>query len=96
MHANCVAHFIHNCAMRVRAHFRIIDKVVATIKAATIKNKDRKKDFYDAGLPFPPDRVSTGWETWFRAASYYTENLPAVCTIVNTWASAAEQNTFSI
>ena len=57
MHVTCVAHFQHNCAMRVRAHFKNIDQVIATIKAATIKNKDRKKDFHDAGLPFPPDPV---------------------------------------
>ena len=42
MHDNCVGHILHNCAMRVRAHFKNIDKVIATIKAATIKNKDRK------------------------------------------------------
>ena len=52
---------IHNCAMRVRAHFKNIDEVIATIKAATIKNKDRKKDFHDAGLPSPPDLVITRW-----------------------------------
>ena len=37
--------------MRVRAHFKNIDEVIATIRAAIIKNKDRKKDLYDAGLP---------------------------------------------
>ena len=46
MHVNCVAHLQHNCAMRVRAHFKNIDEVIAAIKAATIKNKDRKKDFH--------------------------------------------------
>ena len=45
MHVNCVAHLLHNCAMRMRAHFKNIDKVITTIKAATDKNKDRKKDF---------------------------------------------------
>ena len=74
--------------MRVRAHFKNIDKVIATIKAATIKNKDRKKDFYDAGLPSPPDPVITRWGTWLRAALHYSENLPAVRTIVNNWTSA--------
>ena len=75
--------------MRVHAHFKNIDEVIATIKAATIKNKDRKKDFYDAGgLPSPPDLVITRWATWLRAALYYSENLPAVCTIVNNWTSA--------
>ena len=74
--------------MRVRAHFKNIDEEIATIKAATIKNKDRKKDFHDAGLPSPPDPVITRWVTWLRAALYYSENLPAVRTIVNNWASA--------
>ena len=88
MHVTCVAHLLHKYAMRVRAHFKNIDEVIATIKAATIKNKDRKKDFHDAGLPFPPDPVITRWATWLRAALYYSENLPAVRTIVNNWTSA--------
>ena len=88
MHVNCVAHLLHNCAMRVHAHFKNIDEVIATIKAATIENKDRKKDFHDAGLPSPPDPVITRWATWLRAALYYSENLPAVRTIVNNWTSA--------
>ena len=88
MHVTCVAHLLHNCVVRVRAHFKNIDEVIATIKAATIKNKDRKKDFHDAGLPSPPDLVITRWATWLRAALYYSENLPAVRTIVNNWTSA--------
>ena len=54
IHVTCVAHLQHNCAMRVRAHLKNIDEIIATIKAAAIKNKDRKKDFHDAGLPSPP------------------------------------------
>ena len=89
MHVTCVAHLLHNCAMRVRAHFKNIHEVIATIKAvkaATIK--DCKKDFHDAGLPSPPDPIITKWATWLRAALYYSENLPAVRTIVNNWTSA--------
>ena len=63
IHAKCVAHLLHNGAMHVRTHFKNIDKVIATIKAATIKNKDRMKDFHDAGLPSPPDPVITRWAT---------------------------------
>ena len=70
--------------MRVRAHLKNIDEIIARIKAATIKNKDRKKDFHDAGLPSPPDPVITRWRTWLRAALYYSENLPAAHTIVNS------------
>ena len=88
MHVTCVAYLLHNCAMRVRAHFKNIDEIIAMIKAATIKNKDRKKDFHDAGLPSPPDPVITRWATWLRAALYYRENLPAVPIIVNNWTSA--------
>ena len=70
------------------AHFKNIDEIIATIKAATVKNTDRKKNFHDAGLPFPPDPVITRWATWLRAVLYYSENLPAVHTIVNNWTSA--------
>ena len=88
MHVTCVAHLLHNCAMRVRAHFKNIDEIIAMIKAATIKNEDRKKNFHDAGLPSPPDPVITRWAAWLRAALYYSENLQAVRTIVNNWTSA--------
>ena len=86
MHVTCVAHILHNCA--VRARFKNTDEIIATIKAATTKNKDRKKDFHDAGLSSPPDPVITRWATWHRAALYYSESLPAVRTIVNNWTSA--------
>ena len=72
-----------NCAMRVRAHFKNMDEVIATIKTAAIKNKDRKKDLHDAGLPSPSDPGITRWATWLRAALYYRKNLPAVRAIVN-------------
>ena len=88
MHVTCVAHLLHNCTMHVHAHFKNIDEIIATIKAATIKNKNRNKDFHDAGLPSPPDPVNTRWATWLGAALYYSENLPAVHTTVNNWTSA--------
>ena len=83
MHVTCVTHLLHNCAMRVRAHLKNIDEIIATIK-----NKDRKKDFHDVGLPSPSDPVITRWATWLRAALYYSGNLSAVRTIVNNWTSA--------
>ena len=88
MHVTCIEHILHNCTMCMHAHFKNIDEVIATIKAATIKNKDRKKGFHDAGLPSPPDPVITRWATRLRAALYYSENLPSVRTIVNNWTSA--------
>ena len=73
--------------MRVRAYFKNIDEVIATIKAATTKNKVRKKDFHDAGLP-SLDSAITRWATWLRAAAYYNENRLNVRTIVNNWKNA--------
>ena len=58
---------------------------MASIKAATIENIDRKNDVCETGLPSPPVPVITQWATWLRAALYYSENLPAVRTIVNNW-----------
>ena len=88
MHVTFVAHLLHNCAMRVRAHLKNIDEIIATINAATIKNKDRKKNFHDAGLASPLDPVITRWATWLRASLYYSENLSAVRAIVKNWTSA--------
>ena len=88
MRVTCLGRLLHNCAMRVRAQFKNIDEIIATIEAATIKNKDHKKDFHDVDLPSPPDSVITRWATWLRAAIYYSENLPAVRTIDSNWTSA--------
>ena len=74
--------------MREHACFKNIDETTATIKAATIKNKDCKNDFHDAGLPSPPDPVITRWAIWLTTALYYSENLPALRSIVNNWTSA--------
>ena len=57
-----------NCAMLVPVHFKNIDEVITTIKAETTKNKHCKKDFHDAGLPFPSNFVITRWASWLRAA----------------------------
>ena len=59
--------------------------MVAAVKAATIKTKDRENDFREKCLPSPPVPVITRWATWLRAALYYSKNLPAVRTIVNNW-----------
>ena len=84
MHVNCFAHLLHYCVVRVRAHFKNNDEVIATIKAATIKSKNRKKDFHEAGLQSSPDPVIAKWATWVRAALYFSENLLADRTVVNS------------
>ena len=66
MHITCIAHLLHKFAMRVRAFVKNIDDAVATTKAAILKNKDRKNDFREAGLPSPPVHVITRWATWLN------------------------------
>ena len=75
----CVSHLMHNCAMKVRASFPDVDRVIATVKAATVKNRTRKSLFNEIGAP--PVPVVTRWGSWIEAALYYAKNLPAVSDI---------------
>ena len=80
-HVTCVAHLLHNCALRVRAKYPAVDNLIACVKAATVKNKTRQALFEDIGKP--PQPVVTRWASWLQAAFYYAENLPAVQSIVS-------------
>ena len=45
-HVTCIAHFLHNCALRIhKKHFPKIDNLISKVKAATIKNKTRQRLF---------------------------------------------------
>lgn len=81
LHVTCVAHLFHNCAQKVRGHFNNVDKLIASVKAAIVKNKSRKEMFRSIGLP--PDTIVTRWASWLNAALYYADNLPAVRAIVD-------------
>ena len=61
MYVTCIAHLIHNCSERVRNYFPAVDNLVAAIKVATVKNKDRKELFAEVG--YPPEPVITRWAT---------------------------------
>ena len=77
-HVLCVSHLLHNAALKVKTHFPKVDKVIATVKAATSKNKTRKAMFLNAGLKLPPQPIVTRWGSWLKAAIYYAENLNSV------------------
>ena len=79
IHVNYVTRILHNCAMCMRACFKNIDEVIATIKAATIKNKDHKKNFHVADLPSLLDPVIASWATSLKAALSCNENLNSSC-----------------
>ena len=82
-HITCVAHLIHNCAMKVRGHYEEVDKLIARVKNAVVKNKTRSKDFVN--ISQPPDTIITRWASWLNAALYYSSNLPEVKRIIKNW-----------
>lgn len=80
-HVTCGAHLLHNCAMRVRAHFDDVDCLIARIKALCLKNKQRANLFIEIGSP--PTPIVTRWASWIKAATYYADKLPQVRAIVD-------------
>lgn len=82
-HITCLAHLIHNCAMKVRMSYDNVDRLIACIKNAIIKNKNRANDFINVGLP--PTAIVTRWGSWINTALYYCQNLPEVINIVSNW-----------
>jgi hypothetical protein len=87
-HVTCLAHLLHNCAMRVRNYYKKVDLFIATIKMATVKNQQRRRDFDGIGLP--PAPVVTRWASWIRAAEFYVDNFVAVRQIVQSWTDAGQ------
>jgi len=82
-HVTCVAHLMHNCAMEVKSHFHDVDQLIASIKAATVKNKSRQAMF--AAIGYPPQPIVTRWGSWLNVALYYARNLPEVKSIVESF-----------
>ena len=82
-HVTCIAHLLHNCAMKVKSYFQDVDQLIARIKAATVKNKTRQAQF--AAIGYPPQPVITRWGSWINAALYYANNLPEVKAIVESF-----------
>ena len=56
-HVTCVAHLLHNCAMKIKSHFENVDQLIAKVKAVTIKNKTRQAKF--SAIGYPPQPVPT-------------------------------------
>ena len=40
-HETCVAHLLHNCAIKAKSHFEDVDELIAEAKSATDKSKTR-------------------------------------------------------
>ena len=85
-HVTCVAHLLHNCAMKIKPHFEDVDQLIAKVKAVTIKNKTRQAKFSAIGYPSQP--ISTRRESWLNTALYYAKNSPEVKAIVESFVSS--------
>ena len=82
-HVMCVAHLLHNCAIKIISHVEDVDQLIAKVKAVTIKNKTRRAKF--SAIGYPPQPVPTRWESWLNAALYYAENLSEVKATVESF-----------
>ena len=82
-HVTCIAHLLHNSAMKIQSHFENVDQLIAKVKTVTIKNKSRLAKFSAIGYPSQP--VPTRWVSWLNAALYYAKNLPEVKAIVESF-----------
>ena len=82
-HVTCVAHLLHNCAMKTKSHFEDVDQLIAKVKAVAIKNKTRQAKF--SAIDYPPKLVPTRWGSWLNAALYYAKSLPEVKVIVESF-----------
>ena len=74
LHVTCLAHSMHNCALKVKSFCKEVDNLIAAVKASVVKNKSRTADFDAYGRP--PQPVVTCWGSWLDAANYYAEKLP--------------------
>ena len=78
-HETCVAHLLHNCALKIKSNFEDVDQLIAKVKSVTIKNKTRRAKF--SAIGYPPQPVPTSWESRLNAALY----LPEVKAIVESF-----------
>ena len=76
-HKMCIAHLLHNCAMKIKSN---VDQLFAKVKEVTIKNITRQAKFSAIGYPPQPVRRS-----WLNVALYCIENLPEVKAIVENF-----------
>ena len=83
IHISCIAHLLHNCSMRIQAHFDDVNNLIASVKMAILKNQARRAMFNEIGLR--SDVIVTRWGLWLKAAVYYAKNLPKIRDLVNSF-----------
>ena len=81
-HVTRIAHLLHDCAIKIKPYFEDMDKLIAKVKAVTIKSKTRQAKL--SAIGYPPHPVPTRWGCWLNTALYYAKNLPEVKVIVES------------
>ncbi|KAF7685243.1 hypothetical protein CDIK_4008 [Cucumispora dikerogammari] len=82
-HITCFAHFLHNCALRIKNHFKNIDFLISSVKIALIKSIARKEKFVNISLS--PQPIITRWGSRLEAFEYYYKYLSNVGEIIKTF-----------
>ena len=82
-HITCVARGSQNAAERIRAYYEDVDKLISSVKASVVKNKDRRAKFSE--INSCPQPVVTRWKSWLKATEYCAKKFPQVCEIVNAF-----------
>ena len=59
LRVTCISHLLHNCVFKIREKCPNVDNMISKIKAAVLKNFDRKNLFKDCGSP--PQPIVTRW-----------------------------------
>jgi hypothetical protein len=84
IHANCVAHILHNVCETIRDTYSKVDRLIAEIKKVFLKAPNRikklKMEYPDIALP--PKPVLTRWGSWILAAVYYANNFNRIKKVV--------------
>lgn len=83
-HVTCTAHLFHNACLKIKSFFPEVDNLIATVKAATRKNRTRREMFRQRKIPIPPAPVVVRWGTWLKAALYYATHFTVVREIFSS------------
>ena len=74
---------MHNAAERIHANYEDVDKLIASVKASVVENKDQRAKF--SAINSPLQLIVIRWESWLNAAEYYAKKFPQIREIVNAF-----------
>lgn len=84
LHVTCKIDALYLVAETIRQSYPEVDALITNTKAVFCKSPKRIRDFHRKcpGIPEPPQSIVTEWETWLRAALYYSKYFEQTKTVV--------------